>query len=58
MQSHNLAKRVTTAHSSGDRAYHLDPNGKLMHGASMLEVRQTIADGKASLRLHECGRKT
>ena len=38
-----------------DYTYHLDPNGKKVLGAHMLEICPTIADGKPSLQVHPLG---
>lgn len=38
-----------------DYTYHLDPQGMKVLGAHMLEVCPTIADGKASMEVHELG---
>jgi L-arabinose isomerase len=38
-----------------DYTYHLDPAGKLVLGAHMLEICPSIADGKASLQVHPLG---
>ena len=38
-----------------DYTYHLDPKGKKVLGAHMLEICQSIADGKPSLQVHPLG---
>ncbi len=38
-----------------DYTYHLDPNGKKVLGAHMLEICPSIADGKPSLQVHPLG---
>ncbi len=38
-----------------DYTYHLDPMGKFVLGAHMLEICPSIADGKASLQVHPLG---
>ncbi len=38
-----------------DYTYHLDPKGKKVLGAHMLEICPTIADGKPSLQVHPLG---
>ena len=38
-----------------DYTYHLDPTGRKVLGAHMLEICPSIADGKASLQVHPLG---
>lgn len=38
-----------------DYTYHFDPNNKLVLGAHMLEICESIADGKASCEIHPLG---
>jgi len=38
-----------------DYTYHLDPSGQLQLGAHMLEICESIADGKPSLEIHPLG---
>jgi len=38
-----------------DYTYHLEPNGKKVLGAHMLEICPSIADGKPSLQVHPLG---
>jgi L-arabinose isomerase len=38
-----------------DYTYHLDPSGKVVLGAHMLEICPSIADGKPSLQVHPLG---
>ena len=38
-----------------DYTYHLDPSGTLVLGAHMLEICESIADGKPSLEVHPLG---
>ena len=38
-----------------DYTYHLDPAGKLVLGARMLEVCESIADGRPKLEIHQLG---